>query len=189
MATENQLKALRNWLSGYIPEGEAICEMPAEVCSATLTKLHEASEAYKNGNKNGDIKKAKKEIIDELREQGWIGVPADEAIAQLHSQVFGDRAQAEIPRIREEQGHEKTVEEEEKKPTLYKAETVEKTQPAPPKPTVPELIAKYTDMLAQVTEAINAEDRIPEREKGYGIKFVYYSVKHALENGGGKQDE
>ena len=57
--------------------------------------------------------------------------------------------------------------------------------------TVPELIAKYTEMLAQVTEAINAEDRIPEREKGYGIKFVYYSVKDALENGnkGGDHEE
>lgn len=96
MATENQLKALRNWLLGYIPEGETICEMPAEVCIAVLTRLHKASEAYKNGNKNGGIKKAKKEIIDELREQGWIGVPADEAIAQFHSQIFGDQTQAEI---------------------------------------------------------------------------------------------
>ncbi len=55
--------------------------------------------------------------------------------------------------------------------------------------TVPELIVKYTEMLALVTEAISAEGRIPEREKGYGIKFVFYSVKDALENGKGGDHE
>ena len=39
-----------------------------------------------------------------------------------------------------------------------------------------ESIAKYTNILAEVTEAIQAEDRIPSREKGYAVKFVYYSV-------------
>ena len=39
-----------------------------------------------------------------------------------------------------------------------------------------EAIAKYTGILAEVTEAIQAEDRIPSREKGYAVKFVYYSV-------------
>ena len=39
-----------------------------------------------------------------------------------------------------------------------------------------EAIAKYTNILAEVTEAIFAEDRIPSREKGYAVKFVYYSV-------------
>ena len=39
-----------------------------------------------------------------------------------------------------------------------------------------EAIAKYTNILAEVTEAILAEDRIPSREKGYAVKFVYYSV-------------
>ena len=39
-----------------------------------------------------------------------------------------------------------------------------------------ELIQKYTNLLANVTEAILAEDRIPSREKGYAVKFVYYSV-------------
>lgn len=37
-------------------------------------------------------------------------------------------------------------------------------------------IAKYTNILAEVTEAIFVEDRIPTREKGYAVKFVYYSV-------------
>ena len=64
-------------------------------------------------------------------------------------------------------------------------------QPPATKPTQAELITKYVELLAAVTEAIEKEDRIPEREKGYGIKFVYYSVKHTLENGknGGSQEE
>jgi hypothetical protein len=78
------------------------------------------------------------------------------------------REKTEAQRIREEQG---------------------KTQPPAAKPTdkenltVPGLIAKYTEMLAQVIEAVNAEDRIPKQEKGFANKFVYYSVKDALENG------
>ncbi len=78
---------------------------------------------------------------------------------------------------------------------IAKAEAAPAQSPAV-KPTVkenlsvPELIAKYTEMLALVTEAIEAEGRIPEREKGYGIKFVFYSVKDALENvKGGSHEE
>ena len=54
-----------------------------------------------------------------------------------------------------------------------------------------ELITKYTNMLAEVTEAVLADDRIPSREKGYAVKFIYYSVKYASEgNGkGGDQEE
>lgn len=52
-----------------------------------------------------------------------------------------------------------------------------------------ELIQKYTNLLANVTEAILAEDRIPSREKGYAVKFVYYSVKGALENGGDHEEQ
>lgn len=50
-----------------------------------------------------------------------------------------------------------------------------------------ELITKYTNMLAEVTEAVLAENRIPNREKGYAVKFIYYSVKYAAE-GNGKGD-
>ena len=47
-----------------------------------------------------------------------------------------------------------------------------------------ELIAKYTNMLAEVTETVLADDRIPNREKGYAVKFIYYSVKYAAEGNG-----
>ena len=39
-----------------------------------------------------------------------------------------------------------------------------------------ETIAKYVNILAEVTEVIFAEDRIPSREKGYGVKFVFDEV-------------
>lgn len=52
-----------------------------------------------------------------------------------------------------------------------------------------EAIAKYTGILAEVTEAILAEDRIPSREKGYAVKFVYYSVVGEMENGKGGNHE
>jgi len=61
-------------------------------------------------------------------------------------------------------------------------------QKAPTTETEPrqaELIAKYVEMLAQVIVAVCVEDRIPKQEKGFGNKFVFYSVKHALENGKG----
>ena len=52
-----------------------------------------------------------------------------------------------------------------------------------------ESIAKYTGILAEVTEAIFAEDRIPSREKGYAVKFVYYSVVGEMENSKGGDHE
>jgi len=86
---------------------------------------------------------------------------------------FGARAEAEARRISEEQGRAATP------------------PPAAAKPTTAELITKYLEILSQVTEAVSAEDRIPDREKGYAVKFIYYSVKHALENGknGGDHEE
>jgi len=80
---------------------------------------------------------------------------------------FGDRAEAQ--RIREEQGRE-----------------ADAAPAQPAQPTVADLIAKYTGLLAQVTEAVAKEDRIPDREKGYAVKFIFYSVRGALENGGGR---
>lgn len=247
MATENQLKALEKWLIKELPAGSDICEMPGDVCSDALSRLHEASEAYKNDKtKKGIVLKAKQEIVSELRESGYIDLrigidqtleteqkekdkidelhrvvfgkraeedqnqdkireervnvleaEAREAVEKQQSapelpkkpnerEIFGERVKAEAQRIREEQGLATTT------IPIPPAKSDTAQPPTPPaKPTVAELIAKYTDILAQVTEAVNAESRIPEREKGYGIKFIYYSVKHALENGnkGGDHEE
>ena len=86
---------------------------------------------------------------------------------------FEGRADAEAQRIRKEQGRAATP----------------AATPAAAKPTVPELISKYLDILVQVTIAINAEDRIPDREKGFATKFLYYSVKGAIENGGDHEEQ
>jgi len=54
---------------------------------------------------------------------------------------------------------------------------------------IEDFIKKYVGILARVTESVAAEDRIPDREKGYAVKFIYYSVKGALENGKGGDHE
>lgn len=87
---------------------------------------------------------------------------------------FGDRAEAEARRIREEQG---------------RAVATPAAAPAAAKPATAELIHKYLDILVQVTIAVNAEDRIPDHEKGYATKFLYYSVKGAIENGGDHEEQ
>lgn len=188
MATEPQLRALRNWLNRDIPEGMTICEMPADVCSAALTKLHEASEAYQNGNKNGGIKKAKLEIIADLKEQGWISVPAvAEQKAQSKPELpkkpdvnerFGDRAQAEAQKIREEQGLAGEA-----------TEPVESEQPAQPKPSVPELIEKYLNVVVQVTQKVKANEGITDREKGYATNWICDAVKDEMKKGGDRSEE
>jgi len=193
MASENQLAALRNWLKHEIPAGHSVCEMPAEVCSDALSRLHAASEEYKEDKtKKGLVLKTKKEIVRELREQGGIDVQID--LDQKALVNPEERAWAEAQKIKEEQGRAPA-------PTTiplpathltFGTGVFPVTATAVPEAnlTQAELIAKYVELLASVTEAINADDRIPEREKGYGIKFVYYSVKDALENGknGGSQE-
>ena len=253
MASENQLAALGNWLKGEIPAGEAVCEMPGEVCSDALSRLHEASEKYKEDKKTnyGLVLATKKAIVSELREQGWIGVPISEGEEKEKKvekapelpkkpdakEVFGERAEAEAEKIRDEQGRGKTIEEEEKHPTLYKAEqneritimvtheipafmgtdgkiysgkpgvkkipkenaealikrgvaTKEVTEPQPQpqqQPTVAEIIEKYGDIRAQVTEYVRTNERIPEREKGYAINWISDKVIDALERGGDQE--
>ena len=63
------------------------------------------------------------------------------------------------------------------------------TLPEGETPTIPEIIARYLEILSLVTEAVAKEDRIKDREKGYAVKFIYYSVKEAIENGKGGDHE
>jgi len=86
---------------------------------------------------------------------------------------FGARAQAEAQRISEEQGRA----------------TAPTTPPAAVKPTVDELVHKYLDILVKVTIAVNKEEAISDHEKGYATKFLYYSVKGAIENGGDHEEQ
>ena len=91
---------------------------------------------------------------------------------------FGDRAATEAQKIREEQGR-----------TAAPAAAAQPATPPTTPPTLDELIMKYIEILARVTIAVDQESRISDREKGYAVKFVYYSVKAALENGKGGDHE
>jgi hypothetical protein len=90
-------------------------------------------------------------------------------------QRFGDRAEAEAEKIRQEQGRGAPGE----KPDVPKE--------APP--TVAELILKFTDILAQVTVAVEQEDRIPKNEKGYATNWVANVIKDALNIGGNHEEQ
>lgn len=52
-----------------------------------------------------------------------------------------------------------------------------------------EPILKYIDILAEVTERVFAEDRIPSRQKGYSIKYVFDEVMAELKNSKGDNHE
>lgn len=230
MASEEQLVGLRNWLKREIPKGETVCEMPSEVCSDALSRLHEASELYKEDKKAnyGLVLKTKKEIVSELRKDNWIGEPMRseeemEAEEKADDHLFGDRAQAEAKKIRDEQERaEATAPKQEMvtititheipafmgtdgktyalKPGLVKipkenAEgllnrglaTMEGEEPQQ-QPKVTELIMKYVDILAQVSEVVRNEDRIPKQEKGYATNWAANAVKDAMEKIGGDQE-
>ena len=239
MATEPQLAALRNWLKQEMPKGETVCEMPGEVCSDALSRLHEASETYKEDKKTnyGLVLKTKKEIVNELQEQGWIGVPISEGeekekkvekASELPKkpdakEVFGDRAQAEAEKIREEQGRAEATAPKQEMVTITITHEIPafmgtdgKTYDLKPglvripkenaegllnrglatmvgeepqqQPKVTELIMKYVDILAQVSEVVRNEDRIPKQEKGYATNWAANAVKDAMENKGGSQE-
>lgn len=197
MSSENQLAALRNWLKQEIPADEDVCEMPGEVCSDALSRLHEASEEYKNDNKKnyGIVLKTKKEIASELREQGWIDlrIGVDDTIELDQDKIREERVRIlEAEAIEEEKkakdrvGHlqNHTIGSE---PIANDEQSTSKLKSA--QQTVPELIAKFVNLRAQVTESIRNDERIPEREKGYAINWVSDKVADAVENKGGNQEE
>lgn len=199
MASENQLAALESWLKKELPSGMSICEMPGEVCSDALERLHNASEEYKEDKrKYGIVKKVKQEIVSDLKEQGYIDVriSVDEEIAVDQDKIreervrtleeeareaehkepqrdpFGKQVVAEAQRIREEQGL--TPKEEEDK--------------EPAQATIAELIERFGELRAMVTESVRKNERIPEREKGYAINWISDAVKDALERGGDHEE-
>lgn len=118
--------------------------------------------------------------------EGKLCVPRDIFVPGMDI-TTANREEADAQRIREEQGRAPaptTI------PVPERKAVYEPVQPAA-KQTQAELITKYVELLAAVIEAIEKEDRIPQHEKGFANKFVFYSVKQALENGksGGSQEE
>ena len=92
----------------------------------------------------------------------------------------GARAEADARRISEDQGR------------ALATDPAASAQPQPAataKPTVDELISKYLEILVKVTKALNEEDGIPDREKGFGTKFLFDKVTAAIENGGDHEEQ
>ena len=121
------------------------------------------------------IEAEQKREIQGIKETSGRGIPGEKPEVprgpkgrEPAATTTDNRAEAEAQRIREEQG----------------LATTPATPAAPPKPTVPELIAKYTDILAQVTEAVQNNDIFPDREKGYATNWVANAVKDAMQTGG-----
>ena len=54
---------------------------------------------------------------------------------------------------------------------------------------IEKLIQKYLFILERTTEAVRKSEVVTGHEKGYGVKFIFYSVKGALENGKGGDHE
>jgi hypothetical protein len=89
---------------------------------------------------------------------------------------FGGRAEAEAQRIREEQGLAASA-------AATPGATVKENL------TVPELIHKYIDIIAQVTVGVEQEDRIPAKENGYATNWVADAVKEAIQKGGNHEEQ
>ena len=87
-----------------------------------------------------------------------------------------DRLVAELQKIREEQGLATSA-------TATPEATVKENL------TIPELIHFYVDVIAQVTVAVEQEDRIPKNEKGYATNWVANAIKDALNIGGNHEEQ
>ena len=105
------------------------------------------------------------------------------------------REEAEAQRIREKQGRAPAATTIPvpaagiNQPELPPPE--QKLPPRAAKPTeYTESILKHIGILAEVTERVFAEDRIPSRQKGYSIKYIFGEVEAEPKNGkGGNHEE
>ena len=69
--------------------------------------------------------------------------------------------------------------------TISKAEAAPAVLPTVKKNlSVPELIAKYLDIVVQVTKVVKENEGIAERERGYATNWICNAVKDELEKGG-----
>ena len=167
MATEKQLIALEKWLTPVLKEGEDIGEMPFEMCSDALSRLSEASQAFKEGRaKRGSVKQAKEQIAEELRSHGWIGeltkTPEEEEQEQ----------EQDCPKEQAEAEQDVYID-----PEYEDLEGKFEPEPDGGKTKVePGTIEKYVGILAQITQQVEAEERIPPTEKGYAINNVFQAV-------------
>ena len=136
-------------------------------CSTYIDEVEALEAELKAEGAQGHLDEAEK-LQQNSKGAGWK--------IERGEQRFGDRAEAEAQRIREEQGLAASA-------AATPGATVKENL------TVPELIFKYLDILAQVTVAVEQEGRIPDREKGYATNWVADAVKDALNGKGGDHEE
>ncbi len=162
MATEKQTNALAKWLSGgVLRDGEGVKDMPFAICSAALSRVIDASNAYKEGTKErGTVTRTKREVADELREQGWISNQSHEhedAEPDAEPDIYIDPEYLDMADFEPEQdeGQDDNSKQDEAPRTTIKA---------------------YVEIIAQITEAVEREDRIPPTEKGYAVNNTFQAI-------------
>lgn len=109
---------------------------------------------------------------------GKMDIPRDILVSDIDMQAEAEQKAAQpapvattIPtKSREEEEAQRIREEQGRAPATSTAA----------KPTVPELIEKYLNMLVLTTEAVNAEERISERQKGYSINWICDAIKEEI---------
>ena len=139
------------------------------------------------------------EMIEAMQEE-LEGGTGRESNPFLINPFFGERAQKELGKITEKQGRpqEKIITEDEKalKTELKekfvgirgdciasepKAENIENMEQRDNKDDdIDTRIHRYVEILARVTEQVENEQRIPDTEKGYAVKFIFDSVSRDM---------
>ena len=113
------------------------------------------------------------EMIEAMQEE-LEGGAGRESNPFLINPFFGERAQKELGKITEKQGRpqEKIITEDENRENMEQRDNKDDD--------IDTRIHRYVEILARVTEQVENEQRIPDTEKGYAVKFIFDSVSRDM---------
>jgi len=119
------------------------------------------------------------EMIEAMQEE-LEGGAGRESNPFLINPFFGERAQKELGKITEKQGRpqEKIITEDENREN--KEQRDNKGNKDNKDDDIDTRIHRYVEILARVTEQVENEQRIPDTEKGYAVKFVFDGVSRDM---------
>ena len=119
------------------------------------------------------------EMIEAMQEE-LEGGAGRESNPFLINPFFGERAQKELGKITEKQGRpqEKIITEDENREN--KEQRDNKGNKDNKDDDIDTRIHRYVEILARVTEQVENEQRIPDTEKGYAVKFIFDSVSRDM---------
>ena len=119
------------------------------------------------------------EMIEAMQEE-LEGGTGREINPFLINPFFGERAQKELGKITEKQGRpqEKIITEDENREN--KEQRDNKDNKDNKDDDIDTRIHRYVEILARVTEQVENEQRIPDTEKGYAVKFIFDSVSRDM---------